>query len=135
MIRLSAGLIGQNEPDENGLRGVIVCTSGAEAFRGTFGQTAIAAASGAIHSMTRPLALDLSDRGIRFVSIAPVFIKTALLDYIPPETAESISTECIIAPKRFGDPDEFAHVVQSIVTNPYINATTIELSGGIQMNL
>ncbi|XP_055309708.1 3-hydroxyacyl-CoA dehydrogenase type-2-like [Sitodiplosis mosellana] len=135
VIRLSAGLIGKNEPDENGLRGVIVNTSGTEAFRGTLGQTALAAACGAIHSMTRPLALDLSDQGIRVVSIAPGFIRTPLLDYIPSETTEAISQECIISPKRFGDPDEFAHVVQSIVTNPYINATTIEVSGGIQMNL
>lgn len=135
VIRLSVGLISKNEPDENGLRGVIVNTSGTEAFRGSLGQTSIAAASGAIHSMTRPLALDFGEHGIRVVSIAPGLIKTPLLDYIPAETAEAIYTENIISPKRFGEPDEFAHVVQSIVTNPYINATTIELSGGITLNL
>lgn len=134
VIRLSVGLISKNEPDDDGLRGVIINTSGSEAFRGTFGQTANAAASGAIHSMTKPLAFDFGERGIRVVSVAPGFIKTPLLDYIPEETTEAISTECIITPKRFGDPDEFAHVVQSIVTNPYINATTIEVTGGIQLS-
>lgn len=135
VTRLAVGLIGQNEPDENGLRGVIINTSGMEAFQGTLGQTSIAAASGAIHSMTRPLAVDFGDQGIRVVSIAPGFIKTPLIDYYPPETEENIASECIISPKRFGDPDEFAHVAQMIVTNPYINATTIELSAGIQLTV
>lgn len=133
MTRLAVGLIGQNEPDDNGLRGVIINTAGVEAFQGTLGQTAIAAASGAIHSMTRPLASDFGAQGIRVVTIAPGFIKTPLIDYLPPETEENIAAECITAPKRLGDPDEFAHVVQMIVSNPYINATTIEVSAGIQM--
>lgn len=134
MIRLTAKLFNKNEPDDDGLRGVIINTSGIEAFNGTMGQTSIAAASGAIHSMTRPLAADFSDRGIRVVSIAPGFIKTPLIDYIPADTSEEIANECILSPKRFGDPDEFAHMVQSIVTNPYINATTIQFSGGLKMD-
>lgn len=134
MIRLTAKLFNKNEPDDDGLRGVIINTGGMEAFHGTMGQTSIAAASGAIHSMTRPLAADFSDQGIRVVSIAPGFIKTPLIDYIPADTSEEIANECIMAPKRFGDPDEFAHMVQSIVTNPYINATTIQFSGGLKID-
>lgn len=134
MIRLSAKLFSKNEPDDDGLRGVIINTGGMEGFHGTMGQTSIAAASGAIHSMTRPLAADFSDQGIRVVSIAPGFIKTPLIDYIPADTTEEIANECIMGPKRFGDPDEFAHMVQSIVANPYINATTIQLSGGLKIS-
>lgn len=134
VIRLSAGLFNKNKPDNDGLRGVIINTGGMEAFHGTMGQAPIAAASGAIHSMTRPLASDFSDQGIRVVSIAPGFIKTPLLDYLPADTIEEIANECIMGPKRFGDPDEFAHMVQSIVANPYINATTIQLSGGMKIN-
>lgn len=133
VTRLTVELINKNEPDEDGLRGVIINTGGVEAYHGTMGQSTIAAASGAIHSMTRPLAADFSTQGIRVVSIAPGFVKTPLLDYIPNDTTEAIATECIKAPKRFGDPDEFAHLVQSIVANPYINATTIELSGGLKI--
>lgn len=135
VTRLTVELINKNEPDEDGLRGVIINTGGVEGYRGTMGQTAIAAASGAIHSMTRPLAADFSEQGIRVVSIAPGFIKTPLLDYIPNDTTEAIASECIMSPKRFGDPDEYAHLVQSIVANPYINATTIQLSGGLKIDL
>lgn len=53
VIRIAAGLIGKNDPDENGQRGLIVNTSGSEAFRGTTGQTLMSATSGAIHSMTK----------------------------------------------------------------------------------
>lgn len=134
VTRLTVELINKNEPDDNGLRGVIINTGGMEGFQGTMGQTATAAASGAIHSMTRPLAADFSNQGIRVVAIAPGFIKTPLVDYIPNDTVDEISNECILAPKRFGDPDEFAHLVQTIITNPYINGTTIQLSGGLKFS-
>lgn len=48
MIRLAAGLIGKNEPDANYLRGVVINTAGIEGIKGTVGQTALSAASGAI---------------------------------------------------------------------------------------
>lgn len=123
----------KNEPDYNELRGVVINTSGTDGFTGTFGRSATAAASGAIKSLTRPLAIELAESGIRVVNIATGFMKTPLNDYIPSATAEHINTQCILSPNRFGNPDEFAYLVQSIVNNPYINATTIELSGGIQM--
>lgn len=135
VIRLSAELIGKNEPDNDGLRGVIINTSGVEATKGALGQTATAAASGAINSMTRPLAVDFSERGIRVVTIAPGLMKTPLLDQISSDIVESLSQECVTAPKRFGEPDEFAHLVQSIISNPYINGTTIELSGGLRLTI
>lgn len=133
--RLAAGLIGKNEPDENGLRGVIVNTSGTEAWKGTSGQVAVAAATGAIHSMTKPLAVDLRESGIRVVTIAPGMIRTQLCDHFPKETEDLISNECIVSPHRLGHPDEFAYAVQMVVTNPYINATTIEVSAGLNLNM
>lgn len=48
MNRLAVEIIGQNAPDENDLRGVIINTAGVEGIRGTLGQVSTAAASGAI---------------------------------------------------------------------------------------
>lgn len=135
VIRLSAALMALNQPDVNGLRGVIVNTSGVEAFNGASGQVATAAASGALHSITKPLAADLASGGIRVVTIAPGLVRTPLCDHYPKEVEETIGSECILAPKRFGDPDEFAHAVQTIVTNPYLNATTIKLSAGLDFRM
>lgn len=130
VTRLAAGLIGKNEPDENGLRGVVINTCGVEAFRGTEGQVAGSASSGAITSMEKAMASDVGVGGIRVVAIAPGIIRTELNDHFPAETNESIVNECLVAPNRMGDPDEFAQMVQSIVMNPFINATTIEISAG-----
>lgn len=135
MCKLAAGLIENNKANENGLRGVIINTAGTEAYKGTAGQAATAAASGGILSLTRPLAVDFGENGIRVVSIAPGLIRTKLTDHWPRETEECIAEECIIAPNRLGTPDEFAHLVQTIVANPYINATTIELSAGLNLSM
>jgi NAD(P)-dependent dehydrogenase (short-subunit alcohol dehydrogenase family) len=36
-------------------------------------------------------------------------------------------------PKRLGNPDEYAQLVQSIIENPYINAEVIRIDGGLRM--
>lgn len=133
--RLAAGLIAKNEPDENGLKGVIVNTSGVEATRGSGGQVASAAACGAIQGLTQSLAADFQSEGIRVVAVAPGLIKTKLCDHYPKDVEDAITSLCIVAPRRMGDPDEFAYAVQAIVSNPYFNATTIELSAGLNFNI
>lgn len=131
VTRYAVGLMGENEPDESGFRGVVVNTSSTSAIQ----DSTSSAAAGAIRSMTRPLAVDLAEASIRVVTIAPGIINTPRNNSIPPESKEFIATENILLPRRLGDPDEFAHVVQSIIQNPYINATTIEVSGGIQLTI
>lgn len=71
VIRLGVGLIGQNEPTENGERGVVVNTASIAAFDGQMGQTAYAASKAAIVGLTLPLARDLASEGIRVCTIAP----------------------------------------------------------------
>jgi 3-hydroxyacyl-CoA dehydrogenase/3-hydroxy-2-methylbutyryl-CoA dehydrogenase len=71
VIRLSVGLIGDNEPNEDGERGVIVNTASVAAFDGQVGQAAYSASKGAIVGMTLPIARDLSEQGIRVCTIAP----------------------------------------------------------------
>jgi len=48
VIRLSAGLMNENEPNQNGQRGVIVNTASVAAFDGQMGQAAYSASKGAI---------------------------------------------------------------------------------------
>ena len=71
MIRLSVGLIGENEPNEDGERGVIINTASVAAFDGQVGQAAYSASKGAIVAMTLPIARDLAEQGIRVCTIAP----------------------------------------------------------------
>jgi 3-hydroxyacyl-CoA dehydrogenase/3-hydroxy-2-methylbutyryl-CoA dehydrogenase len=65
------GLIGENEPNKDGQRGVIVNTSSVAAYDGQMGQAAYSASKGAIVGMTLPIARDLASQGIRCVTIAP----------------------------------------------------------------
>lgn len=71
VIRLGVGLIGENEPQENGERGVVVNTASVAAFDGQMGQAAYAASKAAIVGLTLPLARDLASEGIRVCTIAP----------------------------------------------------------------
>ena len=40
--------------------------------------------------------------------------------------------ENIVFPKRMGEPVEFAQLVESIVTNPYLNGENIRLDGALR---
>lgn len=71
VIRLVAGEMGQNEPDQGGQCGVIINTASVAAFEGQVGQAAYSASKGGIVGMTLPIARDLAPMGIRVVTIAP----------------------------------------------------------------
>lgn len=70
-VRLAAAAMARTPPLEGGERGAIVLTSSTAVLQGAAGQSAYAAAMGAIAAMTRPLALDLEASGIRVNTIAP----------------------------------------------------------------
>lgn len=63
VIRLSAGLMVENEPNVDGQRGVIVNTASVAAFDGQIGQAAYSASKAAVVGMTLPIARDLSRDG------------------------------------------------------------------------
>lgn len=71
VIRLAVGLIGQNQPNQDGQRGVVINTASVAAYDGQMGQAAYSASKGAIVGMTLPIARDLAGQGIRCVTIAP----------------------------------------------------------------
>uniref|UniRef100_A0A2H1WAF9 SFRICE_005252 n=1 Tax=Spodoptera frugiperda TaxID=7108 RepID=A0A2H1WAF9_SPOFR len=127
-IRLAAGLIGKNKPDENGQRGVIVNTASTIAYEGDIGQAGYAASSAAVVGMTLPIARDLASQGIRVVTIAPGLFDTPLLSYLPEKMIEFLKRMTPF-PSRLGKPEEFAQLVTSIVENPMLNGEVIRLDG------
>nr|XP_013189968.1 unnamed protein product [Amyelois transitella] len=128
VIRLAAGVIGKNAPDENGQRGVIVNTASTIAFEGDIGQFGYAASSAAIIGMTLPIAREFASQGIRVMTIAPGLFDTPLLTYLPEKMIQFL---CRMTPfpSRLGKPEEFAQLVTSIVENPMLNGTVIRLDG------
>jgi NAD(P)-dependent dehydrogenase (short-subunit alcohol dehydrogenase family) len=131
VTRLAASAMAQNEPDDDGQRGVVVNTGSIAGLEGQTGQVAYAAAKAAILGMTLPLARDLAVVGIRVCGIAPGTMGTPLMLSVGQELQDKL-TENIIFPKRMGRPDEFALLVESIVRNPYLNGENIRLDGALR---
>ena len=121
-----------NEPNEKGERGVIVNVSSTAAFDGQIGQAAYAASKGAVVGMTLPMARDLSSLGIRVVTIAPGLFNTPLLAMLPQEAIQALNNS-VPFPKRIGEPEEFALLVEQVLLNPYLNGEVIRLDGALRM--
>ncbi|XP_055523509.1 3-hydroxyacyl-CoA dehydrogenase type-2-like [Wyeomyia smithii] len=132
--RLAAGLMGKNEPNSDGQRGVIVNTASVLGYDAQSGLTAYSASKAAIIGMTLPMARELSGQGIRVVTIAPGFFKTQMTDYLPDKLAKFLVTT-IPFPKRTGLPEEFAHLVEAVVLNPMVNGEVIRLDGAARFNV
>ncbi len=131
-MRLAAFEMQNNEPNEDGERGVIVNTTSVAAFDGQMGQVAYAASKAGVVGMTLVAARDLARSGIRCCSIAPGAFDTPLTGFMAPQAREALIQQTQF-PKRFGHPDEFASLVQHIVENSFMNGETIRLDGAIRM--
>ncbi len=132
MSRQAAFKMAQNVPDVDGGRGVIVMTGSVAAFDGQIGQVAYSASKAALVGMTLPLARDLSSAGIRVCTICPGIFDTPLLALVQDDVRARLA-QSVPFPKRLGQPDEFAHLVEHIVSNAYLNGEIIRLDGAIRM--
>ncbi len=132
VLRLAATAMSENEPGDDGERGVCVNTASIAAFDGQIGQVAYAASKGGIVGMTLPAARDLAGRGIRVVTIAPGLFDTPLLAALP-EDARAALGAGVPFPQRLGAPEEYAQLAQQIVENPMLNGETIRLDGALRM--
>ncbi|HEY8827196.1 MAG TPA: 3-hydroxyacyl-CoA dehydrogenase [Jatrophihabitantaceae bacterium] len=131
VLRLAAERIVATEPVD-GERGVIVNTASAAAFDGQIGQAAYSASKGGVVGMTLPIARDLADKLIRVMTIAPGLFQTPMLAGLPQEAQDSLGAQ-VPHPSRLGHPDEYAALVEHIITNPMLNGEVIRLDGAIRM--
>lgn len=121
-----------NEPDEDGERGVVINVSSVAAWQGQTGQAAYSASKAGLIGLTLPVARDLRRHGVRVVAIAPGGFDTAMVAGLPAEVRTGLE-EQLLFPGRFGYPGELAGLACHIVTNRYLNATTIRIDGGMRM--
>ncbi|SEL86299.1 NAD(P)-dependent dehydrogenase, short-chain alcohol dehydrogenase family [Sphingomonas palmae] len=113
-------------------RGVIVNTASVAAFDGQIGQAAYAASKAGVAGMTLPVARDLAQHRIRVMTIAPGIFLTPMLKGLPQAAQDSLGTQ-VPHPSRLGHPEEYAALVEAIVTNPMLNGDVIRLDGAIRM--
>jgi len=135
MLSQAASAMATTDPlDDDGARGAVVNMASAAAFDGQIGQCAYSASKGGIVGMTLPIARDLSAVGVRVNTIAPGLIDTPI--YGEGEQSDAFKAhlgQSVLFPKRLGSAEELAFAVMECITNPYLNAETIRLDGGIRM--
>ena len=127
-----AAIMVNNEPNEDGERGVIISTASIAAFEGQIGQAAYSASKGGVVGMMLPLAREFARLGIRVNTIAPGIFRTPMVAGMPDEVQASLGAQ-VPFPPRLGRPDEYADVVAFIYGNAMINGETIRVDGAIRM--
>jgi NAD(P)-dependent dehydrogenase (short-subunit alcohol dehydrogenase family) len=132
MIRLAAAAMSKNAPEATGERGVLISTASVAAYDGQIGQAAYAASKGGIVGMTLPIARDLARSGIRNMTIAPGIFGTPMLFGMPQDVQDALAAS-VPFPSRLGRPDDYAKLVQQIITNEMLNGEVIRLDGAIRL--
>ena len=110
----------------------IVNIASTEGLGATPGDTPYVAAKTGVTGLTRGLAVDLGPEGITVNCICPGPIRTAMTDAVPDEH-KTIFAKRRTALKRYGDPEEVAHMTLSLVL-PAASFTTgavIPVDGGL----
>ncbi|MEU0519831.1 SDR family oxidoreductase [Streptosporangium sp. NPDC006007] len=134
LMRIGAAAIARTEPvDADGQRGVIVNTASVAALEGQTGQVAYSASKGGIVGMTLPAARDLAAVGVRVNTVCPGIIDTPIYGFAADaEEFKARLVAPVVFPKRMGRPDEFAHLVRSLIENDYMNGEVVRFDGGIR---
>lgn len=132
MIRLTVEQMMNNTPDEEGEKGVIINSASIAAFEGQIGQAAYSASKAGIVGMTLPIAREISDYGIRMVTIAPGIFETPMMAGLPPAVKEDMA-KTVPFPRRLGKPVEFAKLALHIIDNIMLNGCCIRLDGALRM--
>jgi NAD(P)-dependent dehydrogenase (short-subunit alcohol dehydrogenase family) len=104
------------EPLADGERGAIVNTASVAAQDGQMGQASYSAMG----------------EGIRVNTILPGIFDTPLLQGAPDNVKAALAAS-VPFPKRLGQPDEYAHLAETMITNGYFNGECVRLDGAIRM--
>jgi NAD(P)-dependent dehydrogenase (short-subunit alcohol dehydrogenase family) len=128
----AAAFMVQNEPNDDGERGVIISTASIAAFEGQIGQAAYSASKGGVVGMMLPIAREFAGFGIRVNTIAPGVFLTPMVAGMPEEVQESLGKQ-VPFPPRLGRPEEYADAVEFIYGTTMVNGETIRVDGAIRM--
>ena len=110
----------------------IVNIASTEGLGATPGDTPYVAAKSGVVGLTRGLAVDLGPEGITVNCICPGPIRTAMTDAVA-EEHKAIFAKRRTALRRYGEPEEVAHITLSLVlpAASYITGAVIPVDGGL----
>ena len=132
VISRAAEQMVKNEPNEDGEKGVVLCTASAAAFEGQIGQASYSASKAGLVGMTLTIAREFAEYGLRICTIAPGLFDTPLLGALPAHVKDALG-KMVPFPKRLGLPVEYAKLALHVIENAMLNGETIRLDGAIRM--
>ena len=111
--------------------GVILNASSVVGLYGNFGQTNYVAAKAGVIGMTRTWARELGRYRIRVNAVAPGFIRTAMLDSVPPRVLEGMIAHTPIG--RPGEPADVANAYLWLASDAaaFVTGAVIQVDGGL----
>lgn len=110
----------------------IVNIASTEGLGATPGDTPYVAAKTGVTGLTRGLAVDLGKEGITVNCICPGPIRTGMTDNVP-EDDKAVYAKRRTALRRYGDPEEVAHMTLSLVLPAagFVTGAVIPVDGGL----
>jgi meso-butanediol dehydrogenase/(S,S)-butanediol dehydrogenase/diacetyl reductase len=103
---------------------------------GSAGATAYCVSKGAVHQLTRAMALDHAEQGIRVNAVAPGEVRTPMLssqrEAMPSEADLQAMADATIPMKRLAEPIEIARVVLFLASNSasYMTGEIVHVDAG-----
>ncbi len=113
-------------------KGAIVNTASISGMLGEYNMAAYCATKGAILALTRSMALDYADCGIRVNAVCPGATRTPMfMSGTSPELLKRF--EAIFPPRRIGLPQEVAEAIVFLASDQaaFINGVLLPVDGGI----
>lgn len=112
--------------------GSIINMSSTNALDGTPGKSVYGATKAAVIAMTKTIASELGEYGIRANCIAPGMVETELLSIIPEKIVEETKKATIL--KRSGKPSEIAQAAVYLASDmsSFITGQVIRVDGGLK---
>ena len=114
--------------------GRVVNIASTEGLGATPGNSPYVAAKHGVIGITRGMAVDLGRDGVTFNAICPGPIRTSINAAIP-EDHKTIFAKRRVPLRRYGDPEEVAHIILGIVlpSSSYLNGAVIPVDGGMMV--
>ena len=112
--------------------GSIIHTSSVTGITGVRNRAVYSASKGAIVALTRNMALDLAERGIRVNCVCPGFVRTPLLDGLLRDPERAARVMAMHPLGRLGDPEDVARAILFLASgeSSWITGHALVVDGG-----